>query len=92
VIEFLSRFVNQFKLYTTDSLVTDCGFPVKAFKVLRAQALLNGSMQAIPADLVVLSYVTTFRIPDELNRNLPQVLAEVIQLVNEQEFTRWAPP
>ena len=51
--------------------------------MLRAQALLNGSMQAIPADLVVLSYVTTFRIPDELNRNLPQVLAEVIQRVDE---------
>jgi hypothetical protein len=27
--------------------------------------------------------VTTFRIRDELNHNLPQVLAEVIQRVNE---------
>jgi len=30
-------------------------------------------------------YVTTFRISEELNRNLPQVLAEVIQRVSEQE-------
>jgi len=35
-------------------------------------------MQAIPTDFAVLGYVTTFRIPEELNRNLPQVLATVI--------------
>ena len=79
----LSRFVNQFKPDTINSLVTDHRFPVKVFKVLRAQALLNGRMQTIPTDLAVLGYVTTFRIPEELNRNLPQVLAEVIQRVNE---------
>jgi hypothetical protein len=48
--------------------------------------LLNGRMQVIPADLAVLGYVATFRIPEELNRNLPQVLAQVIQL------PRWPPP
>ena len=79
----LSRFVNQFKLDTTNSLVTDRSFLVKVFKVLRAQTLLNGRMQAIPTDLAVLGYVTIFRIPEELNRNLPQVRAEVIQRVNE---------
>lgn len=56
---------------------------VKVFKVLRAQALLNGRMQAIPTELAVLNYVTTFRIPEELKRNLPQGLAEVIQRFNE---------
>lgn len=83
LIELLSRFVNRFKLHTTNSLVTDRSFLVMVFKVLRVQVLLNGRMQAISADLTVLGYVTTFRIPEELNRNLPQVLAEVIQRINE---------
>ena len=83
LIELLSRFVNQFKLDTTDSLVTDRSYLVKVFKMLRAQALFNSRMQAIPTDLGVLGYVTTFRIPAELNRNVLQVLGEVIQRVNE---------
>jgi len=55
----MSRFVNQFKLDTTDSLVTDRSFLVKVFKVLRAQALLNGRMRAIPTDLAVLGAART---------------------------------
>jgi MoxR-like ATPase len=83
MIELLSRFVNQFKLDTTNSLITDRSFLVKAIKVLRAQALMSGRMQVIPTDMAVLGYVTTFRVPEELNRNLPHVLAEVLQRVAE---------
>jgi MoxR-like ATPase len=83
LIELLSRFVNQYKLDSTNSLVTDRSFLVKAIKVLRAHALLNGRMNVVPTDLAVLGYVTTFRIPEELNRNLPQLLADVIQRVSE---------
>jgi MoxR-like ATPase len=83
MIELLSRFVNQFKLDSTNSLITDRSFLVKAIKILRAQALLSGRMQVIPTDMAVLGYVTTFRVPEELNRNLPHVLAEVIQRVAE---------
>ena len=53
LIELLSRFVNQFKLDTTNSLVSDRSFLVKAIKVFRAQALLDGRMQVIPTDLAV---------------------------------------
>lgn len=81
LIELLSRFVNQFKLDSTNSLITDRSFLVKAVKILRAQALMSGRMTVVPTDLAVLGYVTTFRVPDELNRNLPHVLAEVIQRV-----------
>ncbi len=83
LIELLSRFVNQFKLDPTNSLITDRSFLVKAIKVLRAQALMSGRMQVIPTDMAVLGYITTFRVPEELNRNLPHVLAEVIQRVAE---------
>ena len=83
IIELLSRFVNQYKLDSSNSLITDRSFLVKAIKILRAQALLSGRMQVIPTDMAVLGYVTTFRVPEELNRNLPHVLAEVIQRVAE---------
>jgi hypothetical protein len=49
------------------------------------QALLNGRVQVIPTDLDVLGHITTFRISEELNRNVPQMLAEVIQCVCEQK-------
>jgi hypothetical protein len=83
MIELLSRFVNQYKLDTTNSLITDRSFLVKAIKILRAQALISGRMQVIPTDMAVLGYVTTFRVPEELNRNLPHLLAEVLQRVAE---------
>ncbi|HUJ73978.1 MAG TPA: MoxR family ATPase [bacterium] len=83
LIELLSRFVNQYKLDHTNSLITDRSFLVKTIKVLRARALLEGRMSVVPTDLAVLSFITTFRIPEEVDRALPTLLAEVIQRVGE---------
>ncbi|MEE8396967.1 MAG: MoxR family ATPase, partial [bacterium] len=45
LIDLLSRFVNQFKLDHTNSLITDRSFLVKTIKVLKARALLEGRTQ-----------------------------------------------
>ncbi len=81
LIDLLSRFVNQFKLDHTNSLITDRSFLVKTIKVLKAQALLAGRLEVMPADLSILSFMTTFRVPEEVNRSMPALVAETIQRV-----------
>jgi MoxR-like ATPase len=83
LIELLSRFVNQFKLDHTNSLITDRSFLVKTIKVLRARALMEGRMHVVPADLAVLAFITTFRVPEEIDRSMPAIVAEVIQRTAE---------
>ena len=83
LIELLSRFINQFKLDHTNSLITDRSFLVKTIKILRARALMEGRMHVLPADLGVLSYITTFRVPEEIDRSMPAIVAEVIQRAAE---------
>ncbi len=81
LIDLLSRFVNQFKLDQTNSLITDRSFLVKTIKVLKAQALLAGRIEVIPEDLNILTFLTTFRVPEEINRSMPTLIAETIQRV-----------
>lgn len=81
LIDLLSRFVNQFKLDQTNSLITDRSFLVKTIKVLKAQALLCGRIQVEPEDLKILTFMTTFRVPEEINRSMPALIAETIQRI-----------
>ena len=81
LIDLLSRFVNQFKLDHTNSLITDRSFLVKTVKVLKASALLAGRSEVVPDDLNTLSFMTTFRVPEEVNRSMPALVAETIQRV-----------
>lgn len=81
LIDLLSRFVNQFKLDHTNSLITDRSFLVKTVKVLKASALLAGRVEVVPEDLNSISFMTTFRVPDEVNRSMPALVAETIQRV-----------
>jgi len=83
LIDLLTRFVNQFRLDPSNSLITDRSFLVKTVKILKAQALMNGRMQVLPEDLSVLSYLTTFRVPEEIHRNMPALIAETLQRVGE---------
>ncbi|MCZ6730269.1 MAG: MoxR family ATPase [SAR324 cluster bacterium] len=81
LIDLLSRFVNQFKLDHTNSLITDRSFLVKTVKVLKANALLAGRIEVVPDDLNILSFLTTFRVPEEVDRSMPALVAETIQRV-----------
>ncbi len=83
LIDLLTRFVNQFKLDSTNSLITDRSFLVKTIKVFKAHALLDGRMQVVPKDLHALTYLTAFRVPEEIDRNMPNLIAETIQRIGE---------
>jgi MoxR-like ATPase len=83
LMDLLSRFVNQFKLDPTNSLITDRSFLVKAVKILKARALLEGRMEVTPDDLSVLTYVTSFRVPEDIDRNMPTLLRETVQRIAE---------
>ena len=83
VVDLLSRFVNQFKLDPTNSLITDRSFLVKTIKILKAQALLEGRMKVTPDDLKAMTYLTTFRVPEDVDRNMPTLIREAAQRVAE---------
>jgi MoxR-like ATPase len=83
LVDLLSRFVNQFKLDPSNSLITDRSFLVKAVKILKAHALLSGRMHVLPDDLSVLTFVTSFRVPEDLDRNMPTLIRETVQRIAE---------
>ena len=83
LIDLLSHFVNHFKLDSTNSLITDRSFLVKAIKILKAKALLEGRMHVQPRDLEVLTFLTTFRIPREIEDNIPELLNDTIQHITQ---------
>ena len=83
LMDILSRFVNQFKLDQSNSLITDRSFLVKTIKILRANALLAGRMVVGLEDLHSLTFLTTFRVPEEINRSMPELVNETIQRVAE---------
>ena len=79
LVDLLNKLVNQFKLDPTNSLITDRSFLVKTIKIIKAQALLAGRMEATPADLAVLTYLTAFRVPEDINRNMPNLIQDSAQ-------------
>lgn len=83
LIDLLNRFINQFKLDPTNSLITDRSFLVKTIKILKAHALIDGRMQVIPTDLNAMSFLTTFRLPEEIDRTMPTLVMETIQRLGE---------
>lgn len=83
LIDLLNRFVNQFRLDTTNSLITDRSFLVKTVKILKAQALLKGRMKVELEDLSVMTYLTAFRVPEEVDRNMPELVKESIARIED---------
>ena len=83
LVDLLSRFVNQFKLDSSNALITDRSFLVKTIKLLKAHALVSGRMQVVPEDLHAMTFLTAFRLPEEIDRAMPNLVAETIQRVGE---------
>jgi len=77
LIEFLRRLVVDYDCDETNSLLTDRSFLVKAVKLLRGRALLSGRARVERGDLAVLSQMTTFRVPDEVQRKVPELVGEI---------------
>ena len=49
---------------------------MKAIKLLRGRALLAGRREVEPADLDVLRWMTTYRVPPEVHQKLPDVIRQ----------------
>ncbi len=63
----------------SNSLLTDRSFLVKAVKLLRGRALIEGRSEVVPEDLDVLSIMTTFRVAPEVHEQVPEILTKEIQ-------------
>jgi MoxR-like ATPase len=59
------------------SLLTDRTFLVKAVKLLRGHAWLAGRSAVESADLSVLRWLTTFRVPEEVHEKIDEIIARV---------------
>jgi MoxR-like ATPase len=79
LLEFLNVLLNDYHLNDSNSLLTDRTFLVKAVKILKSKAVLEGRMRCVPEDLFVLKYITTFRIPEELHKRLEEIINELLR-------------
>ena len=82
LLTFLEMLINDFHLNESNSLLTDRTFLVKAVGVLKAKAILEGRTEVIPEDLIVLKYLTTFRVPEEIAKRIEELLNELIEKKN----------
>ena len=78
LIEFLRRLVVDYDCDETNSLLTDRSFLVKAVKLLRGRALLAGRDHVSAEDMIVLHWMTTFRVPEEVHEKVPELLEEIV--------------
>jgi MoxR-like ATPase len=79
LLELLNVLLNDYHLNDSNSLLTDRTFLVKAVKILKSKAVLEGRMRCVPEDLFVLKYLTTFRIPEELHKRLEEIINELLR-------------
>jgi hypothetical protein len=79
LLELLNVLLNDYHLNDSNSLLTDRTFLVKAVKILKSKAVLEGRMHCVPEDLFVLKYLTTFRIPEELHKRLEEIINELLR-------------
>lgn len=74
LLAFLSSLVRDHGLGEDNALLTDRTFLVKALKILRGNALLDGRTAVEPRDLAVLASMTTFRVPASVQQQVPALL------------------
>ena len=79
LMAFLNRLVEEFHLDESNSLLTDRTFLVKAVSVLKSKAIIEGRQEVIPSDLMVLKYMTTFRVPDDVHQRMEEILSDIIE-------------
>jgi MoxR-like ATPase len=79
LLEFLNVLQNDYGCDETNSLLTDRTFLVKAVKILKAKAVLEGRDHCVPEDLFVLKYLTTFRVPEEVHNRIEDIIRALLQ-------------
>jgi MoxR-like ATPase len=79
LLDFLNVLLNDYGLDDSNSMLTDRTFLVKAVKILKAKAVLEGRDHCVPEDLYVMKYLTTFRIPEELHNRIEDIIADLLR-------------
>jgi len=79
LINFVFNLMTRFDLNDNNSLITDRTFLVKAVKMLKAKAILEQRWEVHPSDLIVLKYMTTFRVPPEVHEKVEDLIEEAEQ-------------
>ena len=78
LLEFLRVLIVEHACDETNSLLTDRSFLVKAVKLLQGRAVLEDRERVELADLDVLRWMTTFRVPPEVHDHVPQLISRVV--------------
>lgn len=78
LILFLHCLSTKYKLTEQNSLLSDRTFLVKALKVLRTNAVAHQREHTVAADLEVLRFLTTFRVPAKVHAEVPGLLRDII--------------
>ncbi len=84
-LTFLDSLLNRYGCTPENSLLTDRTMLVRLPRMIKALALLEGRMTAMPEDLRVLKYILTFRIPESVYQRLDEILEELIEETKLQE-------
>jgi MoxR-like ATPase len=84
LVTFVSNLMTRFDLNDNNSLITDRTFLVKAVKMLKAKAILAQRWVVEPQDLIVLKYMTTFRVPPEVHEKIEELIEEAEQKKNDE--------
>lgn len=83
ILSLLAELVTEHGCTPANSLLTDRTFLVKAPRVMQAAALLDGRSVCEPADLRVLSLLTTFRVPEKVQAMMEEIINQVLQRDSE---------
>lgn len=84
LLGFCRRLVIEYRCDERNALVTDRSFLVKAVRLLRGRALLAGRRRVSAADLEVLAWMTTFRVPPEVHEKVPELVARMADAAGEE--------
>jgi MoxR-like ATPase len=85
VLLLLAELVTGHGCTPANSLLTDRTFLVKAPRIMQAAALLDGRNDCEPADLHVLSLLTTFRVPEKVQESMEEIIDEVLRREAEDD-------
>ncbi|RJP68035.1 MAG: VWA domain-containing protein [Candidatus Abyssobacteria bacterium SURF_17] len=83
LLGFVSDLMTRFDLNDNNSLITDRTFLVKAVKMLKSKAVLEHRWVVEPQDLIILKYMTTFRVPPEVHEKVEDLIEEAQQKKND---------
>lgn len=75
----------EYGLNEDNSLLTDRTFLVKAISIMKSRALLSGRHVCEPEDLAVISYLTTFRVPEHVHAQIHQIIAQVLAMEQQAQ-------